>query len=261
MQNLKYPIYIISKGRYKNPITAKCFMRENIDFLIAVEPEEYNFYKKTIPTKNILQLPFSNLGLGSFPARNYCWEHSMKSNYKKHFLFDDNIYRYYKLENGKRSKCSCLEAFIVLQIFTDQYKNVGISGFNYEYFVTSETNKPFTINTHIYSAMLINNQIPYRWRLKYNEDVDLCLQVLHNKLCTISLNVYLAKKVSTVNKLKGGNQDDLYQNNNPDKKRLKTKTLEAVWPQYVKSGIRFDRPHHYVNWNKHFRHPLIRKTI
>ena len=44
-----------------------------------------------------------------------------------------------------------------------------------------------------------------------------------------------------------------------EKKVLKTKTLEEIWPQYVKTIIRFERPHHFVDWKGHFKHSLVRK--
>lgn len=257
-KTIKYPIYIVSKGRYENPITAKYFLKENIQFKIAVEPQEYENYSKTIPEKNILVLPFSNLGLGSYPARNHCWEDSIKNGHKKHFIFDDNIYRFTRIDNRTKDSCTAKESLLCLQELTEVYYKVAISGFNYEMFITKETQKPFTYNTHVYSGMLINNDIPYRWRLKYNEDVDLCLQALHNGWNTLLLNVFIIKKVSTVSKLKGGNQDELYKNNDPNKKLLKAKSLESVWPQYVKTVVRFGRPHHQVSWKKHFKQPLKR---
>ena len=36
----KYPIYIISKGRAFNPLTAKLFEKAGIDYLIAVDSQE-----------------------------------------------------------------------------------------------------------------------------------------------------------------------------------------------------------------------------
>lgn len=255
---IKYPVYIVSKGRYSNPITAKYFLSENIDFKIVIEPQEYEQYLKTIPEKNILCTDFSNLGLGSFPARNFAWQHSIDNGFDKHFLFDDNIYKLIKPIKGIRrvNSITANEGLYILQDFTSRFQNIAISGYNYDYFITRETKKPFTYNTHVYSGMLINNLIPYRWRLKYNEDVDLCLQALNDGWNTLLLNAVTIKKVSTVTKLKGGNQTELYQNNSHDKKVLKTKSLETMWPQYVESVIRFNRPHHYVNWKKHFKHSL-----
>lgn len=256
---VKYPIYIISKGRWDIPYTAKIFLNANIDFKIAVEPQEYDNYCRSIGAQFVVKLPFSNLGLGSFPSRNWCWEDSIQKGFDKHFLFDDNIRCFSRLNNGKRIKTDPALALITLQNFTEKFTNIAISGYNYRYFVTKETKKPFTVNTHVYSGMLINNNIKYRWRLKYNEDVDLCLQALHNKWCTVLLNAFLIDKISTTVKLKGGNQAELYKNNNEQKKMLKTKSLQQVWPQYVKVVKRFNRPHHYVAWNKYFKHPLIKE--
>lgn len=53
-------------------------------------------------------------------------------------------------------------------------------------------------------------------------------------------------------------QDELYKGNDPKKKLLKAKSLEAVWPQYVKTVVKYGRPHHQVSWKKYFKHPLIR---
>lgn len=256
---LRYPIYIISKGRYRNPITARWFLKERIPFLIAVEPQEYESYCETIPREFVAKLPFSNLGLGSYPARNWCWEDSIAKGFRKHFIFDDNIYGFYRLNHGKRTRCTCLEALVAIQDFSERYMNLAIIGYNYSSFITKMTGKAFVINHHVYSGMLITNDIPFRWRMKYNEDVDLCLQALHAGWCTILVNVFSIMKVSTTEKLPGGNQTELYKGNDPKKKALKSRSLERIWPQYVKVVWRFGRPHHQVSWSKFFTQPLLKK--
>lgn len=245
----KFPIYIISKGRAYNPLTAKLFENSNINYLIAIEPQEEYEYAKVLSKNRLLILPFSNLGLGSYPARNYCWEHAKNLGYKYHWLFDDNIQGFYKWHNSKRKKINenIIDSIIYIENFTLK-NNISISGYEEPNFSIKVPKRPFKINCHVYSAMLINNGLPYRWRLKYNEDVDLCLQVLHNKGTTASCIYYLADKVATSAKMKGGNQDELYKGNDPKKKLLKAKMLESVWPQYAKTVIRFNRYHHKVDW-------------
>ena len=246
----KFPIYIISNGSAYNPITAKNFVREYIVFLIAVEPQEYEEYCQAVGKKYVLKLPFKNLGLGSYPARNYCWEHSKKNNFEYHWLFDDNIQNWAKWINGKRKKWDDINSSLkFVESVTNKHK-IDILGFEEPNFVVKPPKKPFKFNCHVYSAMLIKNNIPYRWRLKYNEDVDLCLQVLHNGGTTMSCVYYMADKVSTAMKMKGGNQDELYKGNAPKKNLLKAKTLEAAWPQYAKTVIRFGRHHHLVDWKQ-----------
>lgn len=244
----KYPVYIISKGRYEKTLTADNFEESGIDYLIAVEPQEAELYIKKLGKHRVLVLPFANLGLGSFPARNYCWEHAKANGYKYHWLFDDNILHWRKWVNRFRQKWDDIAtALIYVENFVNKNK-IDIGGFEEYNFCCKPPKKPFKNNCHVYSAMLIKNDLPYRWRLKYNEDVDLCLQVLHNGGTTASCIYYMANKVSTADKQKGGNQTELYQGNAPKKNLLKAKMLESVWPQYAKTVIRFNRHHHLINW-------------
>jgi hypothetical protein len=244
----KFPIYIISKGRYDVTLTADNFERSGLDYLIAVEPQEYDKYVQKLGKKRVLKLPFANLGLGSYPARNFCWEHAKANGYKYHWLFDDNILFWMKWIDGKRRKIEdLLPAFLYVENYVLR-NSIDIGGFEEPNFVVKIPKRPFKENCHVYSAMLIRNNLPYRWRLKYNEDVDLCLQVLHNGGSTASCIYYMANKVSTADKMKGGNQTELYQGNKAEKNLLKAKMLEAVWPQYSKTVIRFNRHHHLVDW-------------
>jgi hypothetical protein len=244
----KFPIYIISKGRYDKTLTADMFEKSGINYLIAVEPQEYQQYCKKLGINRVLKLPFSNLGLGSYPARNFCWEHAKLNGYKYHWLFDDNIRHIRKWINGKKQIIkNILESLNYIENYVVK-NNIDIGGYEYSTFSQKVPLRPFKHNCHVYSAMLIKNELTYRWRLKYNEDVDLCLQVLHNGGTTIASLYYTQDKVSTTVKMKGGNQDELYKNNAKEKKILKAKMLESVWPQYAKTVIRFNRPHHFVDW-------------
>lgn len=244
----KFPVYIISKGRYDKTLTADNFEMSGIDYLIAVEPQEYNQYCKKLGSKRVLKLPFSNLGLGSYPARNFCWEHAKAQGYKYHWIFDDNIMNFYKWVNSKRIQIKDIDKALIYIESHAIKNNIDISGFEEYNFSRKIPKRPFKFYCHVYSAMLIKNDLPYRWRLKYNEDVDLCLQVLHNGGITSPCVYYTMNKVSTSKKMKGGNQDELYKGNDPKKKLLKAKMLEKVWPQYAKTVIRFNRYHHFVDW-------------
>ena len=244
----QYPVYIISKGRAYNPMTAKLFEAAGIDYLIAIEPQEEKEYTEALGRHRLLILPFSNLGLGSFPARNFCWEHAKERGYKYHWLFDDNIIVFRKWINGKRTNISDINTAINFIERDTNLNSTDISGFEEPNFVVKVPKKPFKRNCHVYSAMLIKNSLPYRWRLKYNEDIDLCIQILNGGGNTSSCVYYMADKVSTANKMKGGNQTELYKGNSPEKNLLKAKILEAQWPQYVKTVIRFNRIHHLINW-------------
>ena len=75
--NPEHPVYVISKGRWELRYTSKALERTKVPYLIVVEPQEYEQYVAVIDPDKILVLPFSNLGQGSIPARNWVWEHSI----------------------------------------------------------------------------------------------------------------------------------------------------------------------------------------
>lgn len=259
---VKYPVYIISKGRWENPMTAKFLKADGVPFKILVEPQEYDNYCDALGSEFVMKLPFKNLGLGSYPARNIAWEDAIKNGYNYHWLFDDNIARMRMTNNGNKTPIDTSLALNIAEDFVERYENIGIAGFNYESLLIPSGNdkKPFVLNGHVYSGMIIRNDLPFRWRMKYNEDVDLCLQVLDTGYwCTVLFNALLIEKTSTVAKMKGGNQTELYKGNTDKLKILKARSLESVWPRYASTIIRFHRPHHFVNWNS-FKHGLIRRT-
>ena len=62
--NPRYPIYIISKGRWESRLTSKALEKMQVPYRIVIEPQEYFEYSSVIDPDKILQLPFSNLGKG-----------------------------------------------------------------------------------------------------------------------------------------------------------------------------------------------------
>jgi len=85
--NPKYPIYIISKGRWESRLTARSLDIINVPYRVVVEPQEYDKYAAVIDPKKLIVTPFSNLGQGSIPVRNFVWEHSINEGHKQHCKF------------------------------------------------------------------------------------------------------------------------------------------------------------------------------
>jgi hypothetical protein len=254
----QYPVYVISKGRFESCLTAKFLIKDNVPFYLVVEPQEFDEYVSRYGTNHVVALPFSNLGLGGIPARNWCWEHSKAAGHKRHWILDDNIHRVRRWYKQKRIACNSGVAFKCCEDFVERYENIAIAGLNYTMFAipTGKGHPPFFLNNHVYSCLLILNELPHRWRGRYNEDTDLCLQVLADKWCTVLFNAFLIEKVATMT-MKGGNSDKLYQGDG----RLKmARSLERVWPGVVSVGRRFQRPQHIVkdSWRR-WDTPLIRR--
>lgn len=255
--NPKYPIYVISKGRSKTCLTARELNMMKVPFYLVVEPDEYEEYKSV--ADNILVLPsnFSELDQGSIPVRNFVWEHSTKNGDERHWILDDNIEGFHRLNRNEKFKVTSGTIFKIAEDFVDRYENVAISGFNY-YSFCKKTDKvpPYYINTRIYSCILIKNDIPYRWRGRYNEDTDLSLRVLKDGWVTILFNAFLAGKVTTM-RMRGGNTDNVY--NRDETRREFAESLQQQHPDVVKVTWKFNRWHHQVNYKPFKGNKLIPK--
>lgn len=161
--NPNFPVYIISKSRWESRLTSKALEKIGVPYHIVIEPQEYKEYSSVINPDKILQLPFSNLGQGSIPVRNWVWEHSLSLGAERHWVLDDNIREFRRMNNNRRTPVSDGTIFKVAEDFVNRYENIALAGFQYMMFAPDNaTFKPFILNTRIYSCILIKNDIPYR---------------------------------------------------------------------------------------------------
>lgn len=249
MSNPNYPVYIISKGRWESRLTSRALEDKNIPYSIVVEPQEYDNYAAVIDPKKILVLPFSNLGLGGIPARNWVWEHSISIGAERHWILDDNIRDFYRLNRNVKYRVDSGVTFRACEDFVDRYENIALAGMQYELLVPRiYKHNPFILNTRIYSCILIKNDLPYRWRGRYNEDTDLSLRALKDGWCTVLFCAFLADKCATMT-MKGGNTEELYKlNGQVDGRLLMAQSLQKQHPDVTKIVRKWGRWQHSVNY-------------
>lgn len=254
----KYPIYIISKGRWETRFTSNALEEMDVDYFIVVEPQEYEEYAKVINPDKILTLPFSNLGQGSIPVRNWVWEDSIQRGFERHWIMDDNIKSFRIYNRNRRIKVDSGKIFIAAENFVDRYENIGMAGLQYTYFCPDDgsRNYPYMLNTRIYSCILLKNDLTHRWRGKYNEDTDLSLRILKGGQCTLLFYMFLCDKQGTLT-MKGGNTDTVYSDGS---NRLKfVQSLCKQHPDVSKLVWRFNRWHHQVDYSQFKKNKLIKK--
>lgn len=266
--NPDYPIYIVSKGRWESRLTSKALERINVPYYIIVEAHERDAYASVIDPAKVLVLPQSYLdgyetcdelgdakGRGPGAARNYAWQHSIDMGAKRHWVMDDNIASFNRLNRNLMCKVDSGTIFKVAEDFVDRYENVAIAGFNYDFFAKAkEQIPPFVLNTRIYSLLLIKNDLPFRWRGRYNEDTDLSLRVLKAGMCTVQFNAFLQEKATTQT-LKGGNTDEFYAKEGT---LPKSQMLADLHSDVAKVVWRFNRWHHHVDYRAFKQNKLKR---
>jgi hypothetical protein len=260
--NPKYPVYIISKGRWESRLTSKTLEKLGVPYHIVIEPQEYDNYSAVIDPAKILVLPFSNLGLGGIPARNWVWEHSISIGAERHWIMDDNIKHFQRKNKSDRIYVTDGTIFKAMEDFVDRYENIALAGPDYffmgEQSLVREAKKPFLANTRIYSCILIKNDIPYRWRGRYNEDTDLSLRALKDGWCTIQFRAFLQGKAATMT-MKGGNTESLYKLDNEDGRLLMAQSLQQQHPDVTKITRKWGRWQHQVDYRPFKNNRLIKK--
>ena len=254
--NPEYPVYIISKGRWESRLTSKALERMNVPYHIVIEPQEYEQYSAVIDPKKILVLPFSNLGQGSIPARNWVWEHSISAGAARHWILDDNIACFIRLHDNQKIRVSTGICFKIVEDFAERYINVALASMQYQYLAKRKQKlNPFVLNSRTYSCILIKNDLALRWRGRYNEDTDLSLRALKAGFCTVEFQALLADKITTM-VMKGGNTDELYQGDG----RLKmAQSLQRQHPDVVKITRKWGRWQHQVDYRPFKGNKLIRR--
>jgi hypothetical protein len=281
----QFPLYIPSKGRSGYMVTSKYLTYMGVRHYIVVEPSELDDYKEAIKSMDLLatavELDLSykeryelcdNYGLakstGPGPARNFAWDHSKSNGHNWHWVIDDNIRAFKRLNKNEKVKVASGSFFKAMEDFCLRYVNVSMAGPNYMAFAPARTKMPpFITNTRIYSCNFIRNDAPFRWRGRYNEDTILSLDMLKARWCTIQFNAFLQDKMQT-QAMAGGNTSEFYHaDDKPQEgqKYSKTGTIDksrmmlTEHPDVSRVVYKFGRIHHSVDYRPFKRNKLIRR--
>ena len=270
-KNPKFPIYIVSKGRWERNPTRKSLEEMQVPYKMIVEEPQYDDYAKYTDEDKLLILPEKykkeydtfwkdeDQRTGPGPARNFAWDHSISEGYQWHWVMDDNIDSFDRLNNNRKVKCASGTIFHVCEQYVLRYTNVGQAGLNYTYFCPAYDSRPaIKFNTRVYSCMLIRNDVPFRWRGRYNEDTDLSLRILKSGMCIIQFNAFLQGKRATQT-MRGGNSEEFYEKEGT---KNKSQMLVDMHPDVSKMSYRWNRWHHYVNYKPfEVNKPKLREDI
>ena len=266
--NPQFPLYIPSKGRWDSRLTSRALESTNVPYYIIIEKQEYDNYAAVISKDKILILDkkyqdeydtCDDLGdtksKGPGAARNFAWEHSIKNGFAWHWVMDDNIESFYRMNHNQRIRLGDGTGFRCMEDFVLRYKNIAMAGPDYRFFAAPLAALPaFITNTRIYSCNLIRNDVPFRWRGRYNEDTDLSLQMLKAGWCTVQFYAFLQGKAATQT-VKGGNTEEFYAQEGTYNK---SKMIVDLHPDVATLVQKYGRWHHYVDY-KRFKQKLIRK--
>lgn len=253
--DLRYPVYILSKGRAKSRHTSKALDKIGVPYEVVIEEQEYDDYAAQIDPKKIRVLPFSNLGSAT-PVRNWILDDARERGTGRHWIMDDNIRGFYRLNRNLKTPVTTGAIFRAAEDFVDRYENVAMAGLNSMQFALRRSGRirPFYRNLRVYSCYLLDNNVPFHYRGKANQDTDMVIRLLKEGYCTVLFNAFLMQKLPTMS-LKGG-CTDIHKNNG---RRDMAEWLAEMHPDVAKVSFRWGRPQHVVNYRLFKNNPFIFK--
>jgi hypothetical protein len=263
----RYPVCLPSKGRAKYQSTGRLLQRLGVTHRFFVEETEYEEYCEHVGADRVVKMPFHDLGQGSIPARNFIWEWAKERGHKRHWCVDDNIVGFRRADLNRRMTVKGGGFFLAMEDFVDRYENIAFAGPHNQGFMSDRApnQAPYLFNSRVYSCILINTELPYRWRGRYNEDTDISLRALKDGWCTLLFRALLMDKGDTLGArnarpMPGGNTDNVY--NTGDGRKAFAESLKAQHPDVVSVVWRFNRWHHHVDYSpfKNNR-PIMRANV
>lgn len=263
------PIYIPSKSRADTARTPRFLDQIGVPYRLVVEADQRDAYAEHFDESKLLTLPRSyqdeydtcdalgdTKSKGPGPARNYAWEHSIAEGHAWHWVMDDTITLFARLHRNERIPVGDGTCFAAMEDFSARYSNLGMAGPQYWMFAPSRSPLPvYATGTRIYSCNLIRNDLPFRWRGRYNEDTDLSLRLLKAGWVTVQFNAFLQYKLTTQT-LPGGNTEAFY---NDEGTLPKSRMLAEMHPDVARVAWRFGRWHHHVDYTPFRKLALIRR--
>lgn len=247
----RYPVCIPSKGRAEHATTPALLDRFGVDYRLFVEETEAAAYIARFGEQHVVVMPFHDLGQGSIPARNFIWDYAERHNAARHWILDDNITLFCRLNNNRRLSVYGGGLLQAIETFADRYDNLALIGPHGKGFVSDRVpGQPVTWNTRVYSCSLIDTSLPFRWRGRYNEDTDLCLRALKAGWATAVTRALLHQKAITSGAkgraMPGGNTSTVYATD--DHRRAFAESLREQHPDVVEVVWKFNRWHHQVDY-------------
>lgn len=266
--NPDHPIYIPSRSRAEIATTPRLLDRMGVPYRLVIEEQQRAQYREHFPASKLLVLDphyqetydtFDGLKdkpLGPGPARNFAWDHAVAEGAAWHWVMDDNIRFFARLHQNQRTPVADGTILHAMEDFVSRYTNIAQAGPHYWFFRASRSKwPPFILNTRIFSCNLIRNDIPFRWRGRYNEDTDLSIRMLKAGWVTVLFNAFLQRKEETQT-IPGGNTEAFY---SEEGTLPKSQMLVRMHPDIARLAWRYNRWHHYVDYSRFKDNRLIHK--
>lgn len=270
MRGPRFPLYIPSRSRAATATTPRFLDKIGVPYRLVVEADQLDEYAAQFdPAKLVVLDPeykvvydscdpegdAKGVSKGSGPVRNFIWDHAIAEGAAWHWICDDNITLFARLHQNERIPVGDGMIFHAMEEFCLRYRNVAMGGPQYWMFAPSRAKlPPYVTGVRIFSCNLIRNDIPFRWRGRYNEDLDLSIRILKAGWLTVRFNAFLQYKLTTQT-VGGGNTEAFY---GSEGTLPKSQMIVRLHPDMTRLAWRYNRWHHDADFSRFRDLALIR---
>jgi len=224
---MKYKVYIPSRGRCDNNLTAKCLGEAGISFTLVVEQREHEAYAAKYGDASVVALPGNDYG-GVHFARNFIKKLSIERGEHRHWQLDDDIRKVYLFSGRKANYDVPIQnLFGAAERFVEQFDKVAIAGLSSDTFARLQKNE-YATNAFAYTCFLAMNTPDLQWCPGVEDDLDYNLQALTAGWFTLRFNKIVFRWSSTESQ--SGGYTDIYANGQRYKRMEKTL---LKWPTLI----------------------------
>ena len=179
---LRYPIYVPSKGRADRINVTRLLTEQNIPFTVVVEPQDADDYRQHFRDDQLLVMDKNDQGIHY--VRNYAKQHATEQGTEFHWQLDDDIRSFKVRRDGKNRTTNPAHVLNLVETVTDLYTNIGAASPMYDTWAFQE-GPIIKLNRMFASANLLRNDPNITFRPDIVEDVDTSLQYLAAGYCTL----------------------------------------------------------------------------
>lgn len=219
----KYKIYIPSKGRATKTKTTKTL--DGLDYVLVVEPQDYESYCKVHSSERVLSLDKNDQGLAY--VRNFIKKYSTEQGEEYHWQMDDDIERFQARprQSLKNKDITPIMAISIVEDCHSKYTNVAISGICANAFAFS---KRYAVqkNRLAYQCVLVSNNNPLEWDMGGVEDWFYTFNVLEHGYCTLAFH-HIMTQTSPTMQTSGGSTNIHFAG---DKRKILYEEFIKRWP-------------------------------
>lgn len=244
MSELRYPIFIPSRGRASCASTPGTLERDGLEYTLVVEPDEEQDYRRAFPKAGVLALPECDRGI--VYVRQWTLDYARANGHERFWMLDDNIGAFSRVAHRRCSPVPPSEALAYAESLAAL--RVGLVSLAHRS-VAWRCDKAYSYSDSAATCCVLVHTgmgIDYRQSTAMKEDIDYTLQSIQAGWRTVYVMLYAQDKNAMATNTVGG-LTEAYRRGDD---RQAVAEMLRLWPGTCKPVQKYGRLDLTVDWKR-----------